>query len=202
MTGYYQARVIVTGGPLTRPAMNIFNFSTSSDTGISSEAQSVAGFLHTYITDPGVSGLYPTSCTITVDPIVKFGVTGFKPSAQFTTSPGAATGGTGGTGVNLPAQAAVVVSWRTNLIGRAFRGRTYHGPLGPNVSSGNGVIGSTIIGNLNAAAANLINNSSTASLPLSILHKHSYQWTIVTGHKVGNIIDSQRRRKPKTEVYS
>lgn len=96
----------------------------------------------------------------------------------------------------LPFQCATSVSWRTDLATRAGRGRIYLPPL---------AVGAVDEGRVSAAAqATIVTAASafwaaldTAGLQLVIRHKAVHASTAVTSGNVGNVIDTQRRRRNK-----
>lgn len=100
------------------------------------------------------------------------------------------------TGQSLPPQVALGVSWQTNLATRAGRGRIYLPPIAvsfvfgerANMTSVNGVVAG-----INAFWAAL----NTAGLQLVIRGKTSHVSTPVTRGNVGNVFDTQRRRRSK-----
>ena len=99
------------------------------------------------------------------------------------------------------ANAAVCVSWRTAVIGRSYRGRTFLGGL-PNVylASAQNINTANAVG-IAAAAANLISVLTTAGYILSVLSYYSNLVLRVSGLLteivsviVDTKVDSQRRR--------
>jgi hypothetical protein len=96
----------------------------------------------------------------------------------------------------LPPQNAVVVSLRTALPTRAGRGRFYlPGPVVTTLDAGVLTAGNvTIIVN---AAADLIGDMNDAGATVEIYHRTSKTGTAVTSFDVGNVLDTQRRRRDK-----
>jgi hypothetical protein len=84
-----------------------------------------------------------------------------------------------GVGSIQPLQLAAVVSWRTALAGRSYRGRTFLGPL-----KADGVSGSTLSGGLvsaiNTAATTYAGRQSGAMKPV-VMSKSGTHW-----HKTGD----------------
>ena len=100
------------------------------------------------------------------------------------------------TGQSLPPQVALGVSWKTALATRAGQGRIYLPPLAvsfvfgerANVSSVDGVVAG-----INAFWAAL----NTAGLQLVVRGKKTHVSTPVVRGNVGNVFDTQRRRRNK-----
>lgn len=96
----------------------------------------------------------------------------------------------------LPFQCATSVSWRTDLATRAGRGRIYLPPL---------AVSAVDAGRLSAGAQTTIVTAASAfwaaldtgGLALVIRHKALHTSTAVTSGNVGNVIDTQRRRRNK-----
>ena len=99
-------------------------------------------------------------------------------------------------GEMMPYQCAVTVTWKTSLATRAGQGRFYLPPLAVG-TIGNGRITTaaqnTVVGAANALWAGL----DTGGLALVIYGRTSRTTTPVTGGNVGNVIDTQRRRRNK-----
>lgn len=100
------------------------------------------------------------------------------------------------TGQSLPPQVALGVSWKTQLATRAGQGRIYLPPMAvslvfnerANMTAVNGVVAG-----INAFWAAL----NTAGLQLVVRGKTSHVSTPVTRGNVGNVFDTQRRRRNK-----
>lgn len=84
-----------------------------------------------------------------------------------------------GTGAIQPLQLAAVVSWRTALAGRSFRGRTYLGPLKATAMS-TGTLAGTFVNAVNTAAGVLIAHTS-GTFKLHVVSKSGLHW-----HKTGD----------------
>jgi len=99
-------------------------------------------------------------------------------------------------GEMLPFQCATSVTWSTALATRAGQGRIYLPPLAVSVID-NGRLSSsavtTIVTSVNAMWAAL----DTGGLALSLYGAISHTVTAVTGGNVGDVIDTQRRRRNK-----
>lgn len=99
-------------------------------------------------------------------------------------------------GEMLPFQCAVVVSFTTELATRAGRGRFYLPPLyataldAGRISNGTRA---TVVSAVNAMWAGL----GTAGLAINLYSRGAKTLTPVTGGSVGNVIDTQRRRRDK-----
>ena len=84
-----------------------------------------------------------------------------------------------GTGALYPPQLAAVVSWRTALAGRSFRGRTYLGVLRSQAFGGN-MLTSTFVSAVNTAATTLAGRVSS-SFRFCVVSKTGTRW-----HKTGD----------------
>lgn len=128
---------------------------------------------------------------------------------QFEMVPAAAIVGTAVTGP-IPAQNAIVVSWRTALAGRSFRGRTYLAGFDKTAMDDNNhgltSANQTVIGN---AARALVDGLATDTTNLVIWSRlddaplpPDGRITPVNNLRVGRIFDTQRRRRNKfNEAY-
>lgn len=99
------------------------------------------------------------------------------------------------------ANAAVVVSWRTGLTGRSYRGRTYIGALPNSVLVTPQNVSVTYATNTLAAFTDLLDALETAGYVLCVLSKFANKaarlfgvLTEITGLIVDTKVDSQRRR--------
>jgi len=103
------------------------------------------------------------------------------------------------TGDRLPTQTAGVITWRTGLIGRSYRGRSYIGPMVETVSNG-GYISSPQLAVMDtfADAAKTIIEAlpGTGVLQLGVYSRKLSQFTAVTAHESQQIMGTQRRRRP------
>lgn len=99
-------------------------------------------------------------------------------------------------GQSLPFQCALGVSWKTDLATRAGRGRIYLPPISvSNMAAGR--VGASSVTGIVAAVDAFWAALDTAGLALVIRHKAAHSSTTVTGGNVGNVIDTQRRRRNK-----
>ena len=99
-------------------------------------------------------------------------------------------------GQSLPFQCALGVSWKTDLATRAGRGRIYLPPISvSNMAAGR--VGASSVTGIVAAVDAFWAALDTAGLALVIRHKAVHSSTAVTGGNVGNVIDTQRRRRNK-----
>ena len=100
-----------------------------------------------------------------------------------------------------PAQLAQVISWRTALAGRSYRGRTYIGPVVLGALSGS-TFSTTVVTAAQAAADALVANSNgSTDYQLVVLSRFSGGverpnpiGTPITSALVGNRVETQRRR--------
>lgn len=99
-------------------------------------------------------------------------------------------------GEMLPFQCATSVTWTTAFATRAGRGRIYLPPLAVSVIDTGRLSAAavtTIVTSINAMWAAL----DTGGLALSLYGATSHVTTPVTGGNVGDVIDTQRRRRNK-----
>jgi len=112
---------------------------------------------------------------------------------------------TGNQGTNAggeaAANAAAVISWRTNSIGRSFRGRTYIGALSEGEIDSAQTLASGTVTALIDAGIGLVDAMTAIGAVLSVLSRYADKVLRVTGLLteiialiVDNKIDSQRRR--------
>jgi hypothetical protein len=95
----------------------------------------------------------------------------------------------------LPGQNAIVVSWKTGLGGRSFRGRTYLGPISQAVITSAGVVSAGSRTTIQNAATALIAALDTVGMPLAVYSRKLGEATPVTSAAVGTTVDTQRRRR-------
>jgi hypothetical protein len=116
------------------------------------------------------------------------------------------TGGSSST--QLPPQDSVAVSWQTNQVGRRGKGRIYLPSATSSVLS-QAHIGTTPQGEIRDAAVAFLEALSYSSgaedgahvRPIVTGHPWA-QYGVITSARVGNIMDTQRRRRNRlTEVY-
>lgn len=113
-----------------------------------------------------------------------------SPGAQFQkvfTSPGA------GTGEMLAPQLAAVITWRTGLTGRSYRGRTFLAGFNEIDAAGQS-LSATLITALNNYATALRTGLNTAGYPLVVGSRLLEISTPVTSHTVRPYWRTQRRR--------
>lgn len=101
-----------------------------------------------------------------------------------------------GTGANtpLPYQVAAVVSWRTGVAGKSFRGRSYIAGWNEAGNSATGRIDAAVVTDLKDAAENLVAALQAVDTPLVIYSRKLDVATPVTSVQVDNRWDIQRRR--------
>lgn len=111
-----------------------------------------------------------------------------------------ATGGTGS--LRLPMQAAIVCSLRTNSPGGSGRGRNYWPALGATLDTQGRLSTPTALGIANdfktyyaAMASALATNFTGISFNLAVRSKETKSTPHVVRLQVGNVIDTQRRRR-------
>jgi hypothetical protein len=97
---------------------------------------------------------------------------------------------------SLPPEVAAVVSWRTNLTGARYRGRTYIGPLAVAAIATGGEFFSTFVTTLQTAANTLLANlnANTPPTPFQIRSRKFGTATSVLAAVVDDEPDTQRRR--------
>lgn len=100
------------------------------------------------------------------------------------------------TGESLPYQCATAVSTRTALATRSGRGRFYLPPLAVSVMDA-GRLSDTAQAGILAAAEALFAGLATAGLAPVLFNRASKATTPITRIDVGNVIDTQRRRRNK-----
>lgn len=107
-------------------------------------------------------------------------------SATFSNSPGSTN--------NLPADVALVITWRTMLRGRSYRGRTYLGPLVEAAMDSSGNPASAFITRISEVAPLLIGADGTRDWQISVLSRTVPTATPVVRADVDHEFDTQRRR--------
>jgi hypothetical protein len=95
----------------------------------------------------------------------------------------------------LPPQDAIVITWRTVLSGRSFRGRSYMGPLGKYAVGADGRVAPATITALQSGANILRTDLLAAGNQLGVFSRTKLQFTDITSASVGNVVDTQRRRR-------
>lgn len=96
----------------------------------------------------------------------------------------------------LPFQCAPVISLRTNLATRAGRGRFYAPSLAVDQIANGKMVSLAQTGLLNGAAA-MINSLTAAALTTVLYSRTTHNTQEVTRVDVGDVIDTQRRRRNK-----
>lgn len=99
-------------------------------------------------------------------------------------------------GEMLPFQCATSISWRTALATRAGRGRIYLPPLAVSVVD-SGRLSAGAATTVAGAAGDLVAGLDSGGLSLILFGRDSHTQTPVTAGDVGNVIDTQRRRRSK-----
>jgi len=99
------------------------------------------------------------------------------------------------TGVALPNNVAIAVSWRTGLTGRRNRGRTFIGGLMSNAISGDTTQSAFAVSLANLAAA-LISQTFTGGFDFGVTSYKDVATKIITGFVLETILDSMRTRLP------
>lgn len=109
-------------------------------------------------------------------------------SATFPTTPGSPTGS------DMPPDVALVVTWRTEMRGKSYRGRTYLGPL-RNINA-NGRPTQAALDQVSAGAGRLFPGGAQAprNFRLAVMSRTLNIATPVISADVDNEFDTQRRR--------
>jgi len=109
---------------------------------------------------------------------------------------GAAVGG------NLPTEVSSCVSWKTPQVGRRGRGRIYVPGVPQSAIDSNGFLTSTWVSNLVSRGETLADSLDVESVTPTVTHVKPIvtgaPWThygVITSVNVGNVADSQRRRR-------
>lgn len=97
---------------------------------------------------------------------------------------------------SLPPQLSVVGSMRTALATRAGRGRFYLPPMAANVNSAGRVDG-TVLTHIVNTLQDFLQSMATSLYPPVIYHRASKTYTDVVSVDVGDVFDTQRRRRNK-----
>lgn len=100
------------------------------------------------------------------------------------------------TGQMLPFQCATSISWRTAVATRAGRGRIYLPPLAASTLA-TGRLSSAAATTIATAAGQLVSALDGGGLALILFGRETHTQTPVTGGDVGDVIDTQRRRRNK-----
>jgi len=101
-----------------------------------------------------------------------------------------------GTGTADPANAALVISWRSGRAGRAYRGRTYLHSIGENQSVGSNVTSAYLLAAVVVANAvrTFVNSGGSLGVNFIVASLTKQLQSVVTAHIVDIAIDSMRRR--------
>lgn len=197
MTSLYRIACTI-AAPNSNPGANIYHVlnTNTGDTGITTV---VAAFKTFY---DAIQSFYTNTTTITIAASVRD--IAVNPNRIVAVSPATSTGVS--TAEILPANVALVVTWRTAFAGRSFRGRTYLGPSNETLNNGGIANGSTVT-SMQTAANNLITNIQAVTgfnlvifskrrtePPLSLSPENAT--TVVTSATINGLWDSQRRRQP------
>lgn len=98
----------------------------------------------------------------------------------------------------LPVDVSMVISWRTNLAGRSYRGRTYCPPFHENKNDdGPGLMPSPSVSTINSvknACSKLLTDMGTAGAPLVVYSRKLRAGRPIIGGYIDNAWDTQRRR--------
>lgn len=138
-----------------------------------------------YLGDLATTTAATEASTVEIDPVTGRQLTGAAdPRSEVGTS---AT-------ESLPFQCAPVVSFRTATLSRAGRGRIYAPSPGAGTLTA-GRLTATARGNLADSAEALLNALQAGSLTPVIYHRASGTTTNITSLDVGDVIDTQRRRR-------
>lgn len=163
-----------------RPSYNIWHcFTTDSTT---ADAQLAVDALDAFYTS--CAALYNSTTTIVIGTQV-VEITANPPVIKAIT-PGSVTG-TGGT-AQAPYQLANVVSLRTPVAGRSYRGRVYLGPISDTALNGAIISGALVTSIQNAA------NTLVATGRPVVWSEKLQNYTVVTSAIVNGAVETQRRR--------
>lgn len=99
-------------------------------------------------------------------------------------------------GEMLPFQTATCISWQADLATRAGRGRIYLPPLAASTLDA-GRVSSATITTLVTGANALWSGLNAGGLELVLYSRTAFTTNTVTGGSVGNVFDTQRRRRNK-----
>lgn len=186
-TGYAQANLIFTGGPIPSGAQVTLGLDVSAFAGTPSEAAQE-------IQDAAVaSNLVEQLATGVVlsDVLVKFGPDATGPSGNASGSE------TGLEGAATPPNTAILVQKHTAFGGRAGRGRMYLPSPNESKVDPTGLLDSTYVSNIQTSVDAFGAALSTAFLTPVVLHGENSPLTTpseITGFSVSNRVATQRRR--------
>jgi hypothetical protein len=157
----YAVTVSTTNSNASGSAVSIYHFTSTAarDTAV---CNTFIGHLKTMYT--AFTTLFVSTQTFQIGGIVR---TMETPAGFIVPATPQNASGTGGGNI-LPPQLAMVVSWRTALAGRGYRGRNYIGPIASGVPAANGQISPAIVTTcqnaVNAFVANVNGMSPTSNL--------------------------------------
>jgi hypothetical protein len=100
-------------------------------------------------------------------------------------------------GISTPPQCAVTVSLRTALATRAGRGRFYMPPPAVTFVIAGGLLASADRDALSTAAMHALQGLVTAGYIPVVYHRSTHSGDNITSVDVGNVFDTQRRRRDK-----
>lgn len=137
--------------------------------------------------------------SVTLNDIQDPGVT-FRQWVAF--SDGTGQGGFGGN--PLPSQISTVVSLHTGFPGASKRGRMYFPPFGVSAGTSNARVASACVTALTSAMVNFFQDvNAIAGLAVNVYSTTVDQLTPVTQVRVGDVFDTQRRRRNElVEAYT
>lgn len=173
----------------------------SADTALAVAQDAAAQWL-AILTDVDFSGLFRTDITWSQVNVSELGASPSAPVITSATEP-IADGGTLSS-EGLPAQCSVVVSLRTATAGSRARGRMYLPPCAAAALSSAGRLDTAELTNLADAMGSYFGAMSAAGHTPTVFSGVGGVWTdyVITNIRVGNVIDTQRRRRADlAEVY-
>jgi len=148
-----------------------------------------------------ITGLYTSD--VTIYDTATYGVDQTTGRATAKSETAQTLAGTDSTGVLLPPQLAVVCSLRTGVLAsRAERGRFYMpGPASDALDTG--VLATATVGTYITGLGAMFSAMTGAGLSPAIYSRSAHTVKLVTEYDVGNVLDTQRRRRDKlTETRS
>ena len=187
-------------GFIGSPGWSNFYFDTGDGTFYTAEdagpaADRVAAFLQT------IRPRFPSAVTWQIQPDVE-AISASKGELMFVHSAGARAPITGGAAAaSYSGASGIVVTWRTAGVrnGRRVRGRTFLVPAATAAYGDDGTIGPTTLEDINAAAAQLINDPSPLKLGVwarpSAVGATDGQWHPVTAASVPDMAAVLRSRR-------
>lgn len=180
----------------SQQVINIFNFKYNSPPGLT-ERSALATAMHTFWTNQLKPQLTADIGLERIDVIDLNSAS--APSTTLIIAPREV--GTLSATVGTPSGMALVVTHRTALRGRNFRGRTYLAGHSGNALTSPTTYNLTNIGNILTAMAWLLNAVNTAAGIISVVSRQLNNaprgtgiTTPITGFSMDNLLDSQRRR--------